>query len=104
MKKIFEKRISQLTVIETLTSIVLAWIMIALWQQYIQTLLYNTFGLDKHSSLTTFLMAFVFTIIFLYYVYNFGTLSIDETGIGFSSPEPLDLDQAGVPEFLFQDQ
>jgi len=105
MTKIFNKKVSELTVIETLTSIILAWIMIALWQQYIQTLIYNKFGFDKHSSLTTFLVAFVFTIIFLYYVYSFETMDINDTGIGFGPPENLNLDQAGeLDNMLFMDQ
>ena len=66
--------IGDLSYVDMLFVIVLGWIMVALWQRYIDNLTFNYLKLNKESPYHTFIIALVVTIIFLTFVFTFNSL------------------------------
>lgn len=59
-----------ITVIEIMIAIILAWIITSLWFRFIDNLAHGTFGLDRKSTLHTFIVAMVVTIILIAFIYS----------------------------------
>jgi hypothetical protein len=57
--------------IEALFIIVLGWILVALWQRFIDNLTFNTLGLNENSAYHTFIIALVATIVFVIFILLF---------------------------------
>lgn len=57
--------------IEALFIIVLGWILVALWQRFIDNFTFNTLGLNENSSYHTFIIAIVATIVFVIFILLF---------------------------------
>lgn len=88
------KTIDQISYFEFLIAIVLGWILVALWQRAIDNFTFRTLGLSPESTFHTFLIAALFTAIFLLYVFTFSTGSGDLVETDSLGPiEPVESDQ-----------
>lgn len=56
---------TQLNFIEVLLLVVVSWILVALWQRFIETAAYEGIGLNKSSPYHTFVVAITMTAIFI---------------------------------------
>jgi len=78
--------------VELLFVIVLGWILVALWQRWIDNVTFNTFHLNKDSAYQTFIIAVVATTIFTIFVFSFDTVLGDivesDFAGGFAPPAP----------------
>lgn len=70
------KRAANLTFIEVLFAIVIAWLLVSLWEKVIENLAYHTIGLNPDSTTHSFIVALTVTIIFVAYALLFN----DATG------------------------
>lgn len=59
------KSIAELSYIDALFGIIIAWILVALWQRVVENMAYNFFGLNPESAFHAFIVAIVMTVIFL---------------------------------------
>jgi len=55
--------------IQLFIAIVFGWVLISLWIQVINTFTYSYLMLDRNNILTVFLIALIFSIIFVVYVF-----------------------------------
>lgn len=63
--------LSELTLVETLVVIIIGWVLVALWQRFIDDFTFNTLGLNEDSSYHTFIIAVTVTILFIVFLYSF---------------------------------
>ena len=82
---------SEITFITVVLAIVIAWILVALWTRVIENLAFGTLGLNGDSFWHAFIVAIVFSVIFIIFVWMIdryrlvpGTLSAEVEG--FDSP------------------
>ena len=68
---------SDLTFSEIIIGIVIALILVTLWQRAIENWLYESLGLDKKSTFQTLIVAVAFTIIFFYFISIISSFSQD---------------------------
>jgi hypothetical protein len=86
------KRAANLTFIEVLFAIVIAWLMVALWEKVIDNLAYHTIGLNPNSTTHSFMVALTVTVIFIAYalLFNDATGGIIEGNIEGDLPGTID--------------
>jgi hypothetical protein len=63
--------LSELSLVETLFVIIIGWVLVALWQRFIDNFTFNTLGLNEDSSYHTFIIAIAITVIFIVFLYSF---------------------------------
>lgn len=66
--------IQDLTFSELLFVLVIGWMLVTLWQRYIDNLTFNTLKLDEDSAYQTFIIALVATVIFLLFIFSFNNI------------------------------
>lgn len=69
-----DKIINELTYSEIVFTIIVSWILIALWQRAIDNFTFNYLKLSSKSTFHTTLIAITFTLIFLIYIFSFKTI------------------------------
>lgn len=62
---------------EVLFGIIIAWVLVAVWQRVVENLAYNTFRLNPESAFHAFVVAIVMTIIFLTLISSVNSVSRD---------------------------
>lgn len=67
--------VQDLTAIEFLLVIILAWVLVPLWQRFIDNLSFQTLGLDTDSTYQTFIIALVTTVIFFVFIFAFNDIT-----------------------------
>ncbi len=63
--------------IDFIVIIILGWMLVPFWQRCIDNLTFNTLGLSKDSTFHTFIIALVFTLILLSYIFLFNSVLDD---------------------------
>lgn len=72
-----DQSIAQLSYVEALFGIIIAWILVALWQRVVENTAYNFFGLNPESAYHAFIVAITMTIIFLVLIKTVNSFSRD---------------------------
>lgn len=90
------KFMSDYNFVDYLFAIVMGWLLVALWQRFVDNLTYRTLRLDKDSTFHTFMIALVTTCIFLTFVFLFDSI----LGNIVESSEPGSLNIPAVPDVL----
>lgn len=75
------KIVSDITFVEVMIAIVIAWIITSVWLRVIDNLSYNTLGLSDKNTLHTFIVALVITVIFIAFTFCVRT-SVTDMVIG----------------------
>lgn len=73
--KASEKYFSDLTYTELIITIIVSWILIALWQRVVDNFTYGYLGLNQNSVFHSAIVALVVTIIFFAYIFLFHTVN-----------------------------
>jgi hypothetical protein len=75
---------NRLQFIEFLVAVVVGWLLVQLWVPVIENLAYGTLNLNKTSTLQTFVVAFVVSSIFIFFLFLLrpSTLSELQTSFG----------------------
>jgi hypothetical protein len=85
-----KEQISTSFFIIILIAVIISWILVQLWTTAIETFFYSYLGFSKNSALVTFLVALLFTLIFILYAVSSGeaseTIKENLTGVTLSSP------------------
>lgn len=102
--------VQDLTAIEFLLVIILAWVLVPLWQRFVDNLTFHTLGLDADSTYQTFIIALVTTVIFFVFIFAFNDItagiiqteepSIEPSGGGGESPAAGALSSTNDNEFI----
>lgn len=90
------KSIAQLSYIDALFGIIIAWILVALWQRVVENTAYNFFGLNPESAFHAFIVAITMTIIFLVLIRTVSSLARDIL-IGNTAGAGPDIAPPGIP-------
>ena len=72
--RLTDKATTELTFIEVLFTIIIAWILVTLWQRVVDNLMFSTLNLDNRSTYQTFLIAVLWTVIFVVLSFTFNEL------------------------------
>lgn len=64
-----DKSVFELSFVETLFGIVIAWILVALWQRFVENMAFGYLGLNPESSLHALVVAMFVTVIFLSFTF-----------------------------------
>ncbi len=91
--------VAGITFIDLLVIILLGWILVPLWQRYIDNLTFNTLGLDKDSSYQTLIIALVGTVLFVVFTFSFDAvlnLGINDGTGGLVPPVPSSQQQSNT--------
>lgn len=78
---LIDRTASELTFVEILLTIIIAWILVALWQRVIDNLTFTTLRLDPTSTYQTFVIALFMTVVFVALSFTISDL-IDSIIIG----------------------
>jgi TRAP-type C4-dicarboxylate transport system permease small subunit len=54
--------------LDVLFAIIISWILVTLWQRFVDNLLYDTLGLNQKSTYQSLVVAVAFTIIFIAFI------------------------------------
>lgn len=81
--------LSELTLVETLVVIIIGWILVALWQRFIDNFTFNTLGLNEDSSYHTFIIAIAMSVIFIVFLYSFQGLEANIVESDDASVSPI---------------
>lgn len=89
------RSVQDLVFIEVLIAVILAWILVALFQRAIENFAYNTLGLDQNSAFDALIVALVALAIFLAFTFvvdSFvGGVIEQEVESGFEEPQAPNL-------------
>lgn len=66
--------VQDLTFAELLFVLLIGWVLVSLWQRFLDNLAFNTLGLDEDSTYQTFIIALVATTIFLLFIFSFNNI------------------------------
>ena len=69
-----ETTVSELSFLEVLFTIIIAWILVALWQRVVDNFAFKTLGLDRYSTYQTFIIAIFSTVVFVSLAFNLSGL------------------------------
>lgn len=72
-----DQSIAQLSYVEALFGIIIAWILVALWQRVVENTAYNFFGLNPESAYHALIVAVSMTVIFLVLITTISSFSRD---------------------------
>lgn len=72
-----DKAFSDLNYIEVLIGIIIAWILVAVWQRVIENISYNFFKLNPESAFHAFIVAITLTIIFITLIESVDSIARD---------------------------
>lgn len=85
------RSLGDLVFIEVLIAIILAWILVALFQRVIENFAYNTLGLNQNSAFDALVVALVALAVFLTFTFIIdsfiGGIIEEEIEGGFQAPE-----------------
>lgn len=70
------KFLQDITYVELIFTIIIAWILIALWQRCIDNFTFGYLGINENSAFHTLIIALVFSILFFVFVFTFEGFSI----------------------------
>ena len=59
------KTVSELSILETFVYIILCWLVISIWQRFIENYAYNELGLNRELAYHNFIVAMVFSGVFI---------------------------------------
>ena len=86
------KTLAEFPFIEALLAVILAWVLVALWERVIENFAFGTLGLDPESSFHALIVAVVATIIFVAFTFSINNVVEDvvigETTSMFEPPQP----------------
>ena len=91
-----DQSIAQLSYVEALFGIIIAWILVALWQRVVENTAYNFFGLNPESAFHALVVAVTMTIIFLVLIRTVNSFSRDIL-IGETSGSTPGIAPPGIP-------
>lgn len=91
-----DQSIAQLSYVEALFGIIIAWVLVALWQRVLENTAYNFFGLNPESAFHAFVVAVAMTIIFLVLIRTVNSFSRDIL-IGETAGSGPDIAPPGIP-------
>lgn len=77
MVTIAKQAVAEATFIEAMLAIIIAWILVALWQRVIDNFAYNRLGLDHNSTFHAFIVALVATVILISFTFSVSDASTD---------------------------
>ena len=66
--------VKDLTFIDILIVIIFSWVLVNLWQRWIDNFTFGTLKLKKESTYHTFVIALVCTVVFIVFVFSFNSL------------------------------
>ena len=75
-------KLTDITIGEALLAIVIGWLLVAVWQRFIDNLFYNTLGLSKSSAYSTFVVATSITVFFIAFITIFGLINVASANSG----------------------
>lgn len=71
------KSIGEISYFEFLVAIIIGYILVTLWQTFLDNLLYGTLKLRKENVLETLIVAMFGTTVFILYIFSFSSTDLD---------------------------
>lgn len=71
------KSIGEISYFEFLVAIIIGYILVSLWQTFLDNFLYNALKLKKDSVLESLIVAMFATTIFILYIFSFSSTDLD---------------------------
>jgi len=80
------RRLQDIFIIEMFLYIICGWLIIGLWQRFIENFFYNGLGLDRELPYHNFIVMFIITTTFLFIVSFLMEISYESENYGIDSP------------------